>query len=70
MNYTLTEIIDDKIAILHELGILGYRAKKQEECVRLILAECKNEIQIDQRLHDVIVGRKSVKELIASRIRN
>lgn len=58
------DVINEKIVILNQLGILRANARKQADALRTILGTCKNEIQIDQKLHDVIVGNKTLKDLI------
>lgn len=57
--------IDEKIELLHDFGVLGENATKQEKDVRKILATCKNDIQMEQKLYNVLHGKETIKDLIA-----
>lgn len=56
--------IDEKIELLRDFCILRKNANKQEEAIRNILAGCKSEIQMEQKLHNVLHGKESLKDLI------
>lgn len=59
-----TNPIDDKIEILRDFCILKRGAAKQEAAVREILENCENEIQMEQKLHNVLRGKETLKEFI------
>ena len=58
------DYINEKIELLRDFCILRHKAKKQEAAVRSILAGCKSEIQMEQKLHNVLYGAESLKDLI------
>lgn len=62
MNY---ELIHEKLKLLYELGII----RKNDRRIRTIQAvlEGKNEIQIDNWAHDIIVGNKTLDQAIGGR---
>ena len=57
------EYIREKIRILRAFCILKYNDER-EPIVRRILAARKNEIQIDQFLHDVLRGNETLDQAI------
>ena len=57
-------IINEKIELLHDFCVLNKRAPKQEQSVRDILSRCKSEIEIERKLHDVLRGYETLKQLI------
>ncbi len=59
----MDNIIDEKIALLKDFHILSNRTTKREKAVRHIL-DGLTETQIDQKLHDVLCGNKTLQELI------
>ena len=60
----MTTYINEKIEILHDLCILRPNAHRQEDALKNILGTCKTEIQIDQKVHNVILGHETLKDLI------
>lgn len=60
----MCNIIDEKIELLHDFCILRGNAHKQEQAVRNILANCKTEVQMEQKLHNVLKGEETLKDLI------
>ena len=56
--------IETQIEILHDLCIINRRAKKKTEAVFNILKACKNEYEIEQKLHDVKCGDKDIDTFI------
>lgn len=60
----MTRYINEKIEIMNDLCILRKNAPKQETALRNILSACENEIQIDQKLHNVLCGNETLKDLI------
>ena len=60
----MEEYINEKISILRDFNILKYNSHKQEDAIRKILGNCKSEIQIDQKLHDILCGNETLKDLI------
>lgn len=59
-----SNLINEKIELLNEFGILSSTATRQEEAVRRILSECNNEIQVEQKLHDILCGNETLKDFI------
>lgn len=58
-----TDPIDEKIELLRDFRLLRRTATEQETAVRRILGGC-TEIQMDQKLHDILCGNKTLKEFI------
>ena len=54
-------LINYQIQVLKDFGVL---AKKQEAAVRSILASCKSDIQMEQKLHNVLYGVETIQNLI------
>lgn len=57
---------EKKVSLLHDFGILG-KEDYRESAVRAMLKECKTEQQMTKLLHDVLMDRKSLNELLAER---
>jgi hypothetical protein len=59
-----------KIQCLYDMKILKYpnrshaRPDPLEEKVKMVLAECKNDYEVDRVLHDVIVGNCTLEEML------
>lgn len=56
--------IDDKIEVLQDFCILRKNAKKQEMAVRAILATCDTEIQMEQKLYNMLRGKETIHDFI------
>ena len=56
--------IDEKVELLKDFCILRKGATNQEKAIRAILGNCKTEIQMEQKLYNVLRGNESLKELI------
>lgn len=56
--------IYEKIKLLRDFRILGDNATKQEVQVGLILTNCNSDIAMEQKLHNVLHGNETLKELI------
>lgn len=56
-------IITEKLSLLHELRILKYKDPR-EDALRQILSKRKTKIAIENVLHDVFNGKKTLDELI------
>lgn len=56
--------IEAKIELLRDFCILRRGATKKEKQIRAILARCKSEIQMEQKLHNVLRGIETLDELI------
>lgn len=56
------ELIHEKLQVLYQLGII----RKNDRRIRNIqtVLEGKNEIQIDNWAHDIIVGNKTLDEAL------
>lgn len=64
---TLDEQIDKKVSLLYEMRILLKRTKgadDREEAVRKLLASYQTERQIDNAVHDVIVGNYTLNQML------
>ena len=64
LNEVVKTPIDIKIELLKEMVILRSNAHKQEEAVRIILATCQSEAQMDIKLHDLIVGNETIAKFV------
>ena len=57
--------IDKKISLLYECGILrGRPTDSREDAVRAYLKRYSAEHQLTRALHDVIVGNKTIDQLL------
>ena len=60
----LNALIDEKIELLRDFCVLSRASKKNEDAVRKILATCKTEVQVEQKVHNLIVRKETLKEFI------
>ena len=66
----LREMIDEKVQILYDFCILAHRGKngtgtdKREKRIRDMLAKCKTERQMTIVLHDVLMGRETIDQVL------
>ena len=63
----MTEIINEKVELLYDFCILRHGRGKEdsrEDAVRKLLTKCGTEIRMETVLHDVLVGRISLTELL------
>lgn len=66
-GYTLDEQVDKKVSLLYDLCVLHRNGKNKdarEQAVRGLLASCKSEKQIDNAVHDVVMGNYTLNELL------
>jgi hypothetical protein len=63
--YGERSLVDEKIELLKDFCILRRGATKQEEAVRNILATCDSEIQMEQKLYNMLHGKETIKEFIS-----
>ena len=66
--HTFEEQVDKKISLLYDMRILR-RGKKRcpdhrEASVKMMLLECKTEINMDNAIRGVILGHYSIDELL------
>lgn len=64
---TLEEQIDKKVSLLYDLCMLYKRRKgvdSREEAVRQLFSSYQNEMQIDNAVHDIIVGNCTLDDLL------
>lgn len=58
------EIIDEKMELLKQFGILDGRRRKERSAVISILAECNSEIQMEQKIHNLLHGTETLDNFI------
>jgi hypothetical protein len=73
-NDNIINPIDEKVSMLYEFCILIHpkvKGKGKEEvpddrepAVRTVLGNCKNEIQMEQVLHDVVIGNTTIDTML------
>lgn len=68
----LAEEVDKKIDLLYDLCIMRRRKRNggvddREEAVRQMLMNCTSFISIDNAVHDVIVGKCTLDQLLKAR---
>ena len=63
-TYEKKFIIRGKIRLLMDFCILKGSAKKQIESVYNILATCNSEVQMDQKIHNMLHGKETLKDFI------
>lgn len=61
----MTKIVNEKIKILRHFGIIESGDIELKEAVRKILFGCKSEIQMEQKLYNVLRGNETLNDLIA-----
>ena len=65
------DIVDCKISLLYDFCILKTRSRQamdsREPKVREILQECGSEHRMTALLHDVLIGNKTIDQLIEQR---
>lgn len=63
----MRELIDEKINLLYDFCILKYKRGKEdtyENAVRKLLAECGTESRMQIVLHDVLLEKTTLTELL------
>lgn len=73
----MQDLIDTKIEILYDMGILKKRYKNKhtvipdarEDDLRDLLGKCKSRHELDTLLHDVVRGDMALKTLLAQGIK-
>lgn len=63
----MTEIIREKIELLEDFCILKRRNDPRKKLVRKALVECGTERRMEQMLHDVIMERKTLDDVLKQR---
>lgn len=58
------DYVEEYIEILQDMCILPLRAYRQQEAVENILMACKDQYEMWRKLHDVIKGDITLKQLI------
>jgi hypothetical protein len=58
------EIIDEKMELLKQFGILDGRQRKNRSSVISILAECSSEIQMENCIYDMLHGKETLDNFI------
>lgn len=64
---TMEEQVDKKVSLLYDLCILHKKGKykdNREKAVRKLLTSYENEIQINNVLHDVVVGNSTLNQIL------
>ena len=64
----MTELINEKISLLYDFCILTMQGHKHDnsECrVREMFSACKSEREMERTLHDVLVGKETLEQLLA-----
>jgi hypothetical protein len=57
----MTDAVEKKVSLLYDFNILH---KKQEPKVREMLSQCKDEHEMTRVLHDVLLGRTTLTQLL------
>lgn len=57
----LQDAVDKKVSLLYDFCILH---KRQEPQVRTLLTQCKSENEMTRVLHDVLLGRTTLTQLL------
>jgi hypothetical protein len=66
-QYTLEDQVDKKVSLLYDLCILcrrGRYADSREKAVKQLLASYKSEVQMDNAVHNIIVGDDTLNDLL------
>ena len=64
----MTEIINEKVDLLYDFCILKHRRwgkpDNREDAVKKMLTECGTEFRMQNALHDVLMGRIKLTDLL------
>lgn len=66
-QYTLEDQVDKKVSLLYDLCILcrrGRYADSREKAVKQLLASYQSEVQMDNAVHNIIVGDDTLNDLL------
>jgi hypothetical protein len=66
-QYTLEDQVDKKVSLLYDLCILckrGRNADDREKAVKQLLTSYGNEVQMDNAVHNIIVGDDTLNDLL------
>lgn len=66
-THTIEEQVDKKVSLLYDLCILckrGRYADNREEAVKKLLSSYESEVQIDNAVHNIIVGDYTLNDLL------
>lgn len=63
-NTNIKILVNDKIGLLHDFTILKEKYIKQEVETYLLLGTCQSEIQMEQKLYNVLHGNETLKDLL------
>jgi hypothetical protein len=66
-EYELAEQVDKKVSLLYDLCKLRKRKKtsdNRENAVRALLASYKSEVQMDNAVHNIIMGNETLNDLL------
>jgi hypothetical protein len=64
---TFEEQVDKKVSLLYDMCILTKRqkgAKDREAAVRKLLTSYQNERQMDNAVHDIVVGKTKLEDTL------
>lgn len=64
-NCPIEEIVEKKISLLHDFCLI--KGESQADDVRELLSSCGNEIQMDNILHDILVGKTTMESVLKYR---
>lgn len=64
MMNTKADVVEEKIELLHDFGVLQSNFTIQDASIRTILTMCKSDIRMEQKLHNVLHGKETLKYLI------
>ncbi len=60
-------VVQEKVELLQDLCILKRKNDPRKKAVRQALKECGSELRMEIMLHDVIMGRKTLDELLVTK---
>ena len=60
-SHSITDAIEKKVSLLYDFDILS---KRQEPQVRTLLSQCSDEHEMTRVLHDVLLGRTTLTQLL------
>ena len=64
---TFEEQVDKKVSLLYDMCILTKRKKdadNREQCVRQLLSSYQSERQMDNAVHDIVVGKTTLNDIL------
>ena len=61
----MNDIVKEKMQLLKDFGILSGCTRKEKMIVHKAIASCENELQMEQKIYNLIHGTEKINDFIA-----